>query len=411
MNDHSDVSAIVTLQLVLYALAWMGAAKVVPAVRHTAHHWAAAFALGAAALFPLAAGNALSPWFSKCLSGVLLVLSFTAVARGARAFHRMRLPDGEYIGVLLAAATALFALGPDAVNDSLRSAIVAGVLALIVVRSMIATWEPTTAEFGRVGAWPLFAPALLLAAVLAGAAVWRVRGGPPFVGSMVELPAMVILLILGAVLNVSLAALLALRLRRELYHQARHDAMTGLLDRHAMREPLEEEWSRHERGAHVFSLLMLDVDHLRRVNDAHGLRSGDGVLAMVAGILEASRRPTDRAARFGGEEFLVLLPHTDAAGAGAAAERLRSFVAAARAPGVAGPVTVSVGIATVAADDTSIDRVIERTERALQAAKQAGRNRTVIDGDRGGAIMSSVVSAVGRATTAGGSSRSAIQRR
>jgi diguanylate cyclase len=127
----------------------------------------------------------------------------------------------------------------------------------------------------------------------------------------------------------------------------------------------------------VLSLLVIDIDHFKRINDTHGHAGGDAVLAAVAGVLHHACRSTDLVARTGGEEFLVLLPETDVEGACRVAEKLRATVETLAPPPV-GRVTVSVGVASSAdAGATTAVETVALADAALYRAKQAGRNRVL----------------------------------
>ncbi|WP_434630628.1 diguanylate cyclase [Chromobacterium sp. CV08] len=155
---------------------------------------------------------------------------------------------------------------------------------------------------------------------------------------------------------------------------ARSDALTGLNNRMAAAEQLEREQLRFQRSGAAYSVLMLDIDHFKRVNDGHGHDAGDQVLRHVAALLRQSARATDFIARYGGEEFLLLLPGTGLDGAVLVAEKIRAAVEASEAPAV-GRVTISAGAATIADEDASYDDAVRRADQALYRAKAGGRNR------------------------------------
>lgn len=166
--------------------------------------------------------------------------------------------------------------------------------------------------------------------------------------------------------------------RRLLERLATHDSLTGLLHHGEFLKQLKTEVARSRRYGHPFSLLMLDVDHFKSVNDNHGHQAGDTVLKAVAGILGKSARPADIAARYGGEEFVLILPETDAQAAFAVAERLRETMG--RYPIVIRKgkhlnVTVSIGVACFPADADKEEALIAAADQALYAAKKAGRDR------------------------------------
>ncbi len=168
---------------------------------------------------------------------------------------------------------------------------------------------------------------------------------------------------------------------RRLAVQAATDALTGLLNRRKFRELAAEEMERSRRYGRPLSLLALDLDHFKTVNDRYGHPVGDGVLRHVAGIIAAGVRSCDRVARLGGEEFAVLLPETRMPDAMILADRLRLAVSgrpADIAPAGLIPITVSVGCVGLTREDQDIDAVMARADRALYAAKAAGRD-CVID--------------------------------
>jgi len=134
-----------------------------------------------------------------------------------------------------------------------------------------------------------------------------------------------------------------------------------------------------------FSLLIVDVDHFKRFNDSFGHLAGDEALLRVADVLRANSRASCVAARYGGEEFVLLVPEVDRPGALIVAERIRAGVrdSAVSDPltGAARPLTVSIGVATFPDDATDANRLIDRADRALYAAKEAGRDRVVLATD------------------------------
>lgn len=158
--------------------------------------------------------------------------------------------------------------------------------------------------------------------------------------------------------------------------QASLDGLTGLANRRAADDRLRGEFLRMKRSASRYAVLMVDIDHFKQVNDSHGHAVGDEVLRQVAVAIVRSVRETDFVARFGGEEFLVVLPDTDSAGARTLAEKIRLAVAGTGMP-VAGPVYVSVGVAMAGPDDEDEAVAVALADARLYAAKAAGRNRVM----------------------------------
>ena len=163
-----------------------------------------------------------------------------------------------------------------------------------------------------------------------------------------------------------------------LRHLAQHDALTGLFNRRVADERLREEFARLQRTGQGYALLMVDIDHFKQVNDRHGHTMGDQVLQQVAQALTQHLRATDFLARFGGDEFLALLPGTSLAQACHVADKLRQAVQAhtlAATPGCA--VTVSVGVAEAHRDQAHAEAAVREADDRLYAAKAAGRNRVM----------------------------------
>jgi diguanylate cyclase (GGDEF)-like protein/PAS domain S-box-containing protein len=156
---------------------------------------------------------------------------------------------------------------------------------------------------------------------------------------------------------------------------AHTDPLTQLCNRRGFFDEFDAELARSTRHAVPFSLLLLDVDHFKSFNDTYGHSAGDEVLKEVARLLAAGVRGTDVVGRYGGEEFVVLLPATDAEGAIGVAERLRVSIAC--APWLRRPITVSVGAATLDLVADNGLRLIEEADKSLYASKAAGRNRSM----------------------------------
>ncbi len=168
----------------------------------------------------------------------------------------------------------------------------------------------------------------------------------------------------------------------ELARSAITDPLTGLHNRRHFMKRANEETKRALRHGRCFGLLMMDVDHFKRINDGFGHQVGDDVLVMVAGTLQKTLRESDLLARFGGEEFIIGLPETGREGAAVLADRLRQIVGSTPMPGVDRPVTISVGVACVPSPGVeTVDQLISRADAALYRAKREGRNRIVTDGD------------------------------
>jgi len=165
-------------------------------------------------------------------------------------------------------------------------------------------------------------------------------------------------------------------LHEQIFSNATTDALTGLRSKRHLNDELGREFSRARRYNRKLSLLMLDIDHFKAVNDHHGHQVGDITLRAVASNVLSCLHSDHLAARYGGEEFVVLLPETELDEAVAIAERLRQATAelVVSFRDVRLQVTVSIGVAQFSHEDESELRLFERADERLYAAKQAGRN-------------------------------------
>jgi len=168
-------------------------------------------------------------------------------------------------------------------------------------------------------------------------------------------------------------------LEDELKVRATTDVLTGVANRAKFLDVASLELDRARRHGHPLSIALLDIDDFKRVNDSSGHLAGDAVLVGLADVAGATIRSIDSLARFGGDEFVVLMPETGTGGAAEVAERIRGAVEAAPWPsGEPGlSITVCLGVATLHEDEDSLDLVLRRADQALYRAKEAGRNRVV----------------------------------
>jgi diguanylate cyclase (GGDEF)-like protein len=164
--------------------------------------------------------------------------------------------------------------------------------------------------------------------------------------------------------------------QESLKFQATHDALTRVWNRGAVFGLMEAELDRARRNGHLLAVLMVDLDHFKKINDDHGHLTGDEVLRQVAASLIGAVRSYDIVGRYGGEEFLIAGSHNCVEDAVHLAERLRQRIAAVQIPQLAFPVTASIGIAVLRPDiNTTIASLIQMADIALYDAKHNGRNR------------------------------------
>ncbi len=165
--------------------------------------------------------------------------------------------------------------------------------------------------------------------------------------------------------------------KKNLSDLAYRDALTGLNNRRSFEKTLAAEWKRRRRYKRPLSLIMIDIDHFKKVNDTYGHQKGDSVLQSVSGIINDNIRSSDFPCRYGGEEIAIILSETSLGNAAVTAEKLRALVEnqVSEIEGI--KVTISLGVSTFVENMSEPGDLIEAADRCLYKAKNSGRNRTV----------------------------------
>ena len=368
----------------LVTLVWWVAGTLLGLSRRAAWHWMiAAVANGVAlSMLPL---NQIVPFPSHVLIANLLVIhGLISMRRGLQGFLRLHHSDISH--ALLGLAVIIFNLGLCIPFGWLRTGETIGMLLIAGLLWLTASenHRPLSQEFGsglakaHTGllciAGSVFATSALTIAVPPLGRVWA---------HLSSNSAMFMLLYghIGLSIAASFLAgyMVVMRLVRKLQHLSHHDSLTGLLNRRAIEYLLARESQRLQRFGEQFSLMMVDIDHFKRINDRLGHAAGDAVLCAVAQALQARAREVDRVARFGGEEFCALLPHTLHEGALLAGERLREAINQVSIPwnDEVITVTISIGVATAEDPEEPLEALLKRSDQALYRAKDEGRNRVV----------------------------------
>jgi diguanylate cyclase (GGDEF)-like protein len=379
-TNLSPIIWLVAFQFIVYAVGWGLFSLLLRDERAAVANWGGFMLLLGAAFLLAAQRGEPRTWAAYVGSNILWMSSYVLLSRGMAHFIRRPQRDLENLLLLGLASLGFVVAGPGADNGPWRVILAYGFGAVILGRAWFASLRPLLAELGPRMAWPLSTPGGLIVAVFALRTVQQVFD----FGRVLEVHQisdtnrhMLFGFLFGAAMfNFSFMGLLTLRLVERLRDQAGRDPLTGLLNRRTFEEGFAAEWERLRRGGPGFAVLALDLDHFKRVNDTHGHLVGDMVLTQTAQRLRQVARQMDTLARTGGEEFVVLVPQTDRAGALAAAERLRRAVSAAPfdIPRGALPVTLSVGVALAKADEADPRAVLQRADQALYEAKAAGRD-------------------------------------
>jgi len=340
--------------------------------------WSASLAVRAVALVLFARfeaqGGALP------VAAGLLALSFTLQAHALIAFEHRTLPAWVHTAVITALVVPVALLPGDPGATILFAGLVYGTLLSGVAAIAWQVRPPATYRSrGILGACFAVAAAAFFVRGVSGA----IAADPllAFVAPAAFASATFIAACAAAVVSsFGFVLLHKERADAEALRLATMDPLTATYNRRTFHEIAERELARARRAGQPLSIIMVDIDHFRPINEKHGQRVGDEVLQRVADVLRASLRKEDMLVRFGGEEFLVLLPEVAGPGAVVVAGRIRKAVAAKEIEAGAHrfPLTVSVGVsARLDEGPESIDSLIARAEEALALAKRRGRNRVV----------------------------------
>jgi diguanylate cyclase (GGDEF)-like protein len=205
------------------------------------------------------------------------------------------------------------------------------------------------------------------------------QAGAVIGSTMAQSGYMLTLTAVAFLLAILIAVLTNQRLQRALDLAASVDPLTGLLTRKAFSLVADRDWAQAARGHRQLSVLLLDLDHFKDFNDLHGHAAGDAVLRRVGEAVAKEIRGSDAACRFGGEEFVVLLPDTSALQAEHFAERLRLVIEALKEDHPSAlPISASIGVAEKSPSEATWERLVAVSDRALYAAKRTGRNKVVV---------------------------------
>jgi diguanylate cyclase (GGDEF)-like protein len=370
----------VALQLGLYALGWVVCASLLGEDREAVAHWGLFLLLLGVGL--LLAGLRGEPrvWWAYNGANLITLVAFALMRRGSERFVRAPSSDREQLVMLLLVGGALALVDQGPAGSSWRIVLAYGGQGWCMLRMMTAVRMPLRAEFGRAAYRAIVVPGLVIAALLLLLALRQALsfGAPQEMHrGATSIGLMTTYLVGSALFNFGFMVLVTQRLVVRLRRASRRDALTGLFNRGAIDGALAHQWALGARSGETFAVLLIDVDHFKRINDNHGHAVGDRVLVHVASVIEGQARQADSVGRYGGEEFMIVAPGSDLEGACQAAERLRRALEGeaihARASDLR--VTVSIGVAARRADDGSIEALVGRADRALYRAKAAGRNR------------------------------------
>ncbi|VXB06477.1 Diguanylate cyclase domain-containing protein [Arthrobacter sp. 9AX] len=319
-------------------------------------------------------GTAHQIWANP-LGNVLLVLGAVAVWTGARSLRT--LPPRKWPSVGLPAVTLIAAV-PDnpATNTWAGGPVFLATMSISIGLASLELWRldrsysrmriPMVAAAGGLAVFYFFR---FLAFIIEG------RNGPIFVTVFGSAVTTLVTMILLVVVSFSMAALSSEQQTRTLRVAASRDDLTGLLNRKAFMDLAAERLADHSLTPHSGALILADLDHFKTVNDTYGHAAGDLALQRFAEACTATVRPTDLVGRYGGEEFILLLPGAGRDRAQLSVEEISRRLAAFPADAGVGMPTVSYGITTYGNGASDVDALIGAADEAMYTAKALGRNR------------------------------------
>jgi diguanylate cyclase (GGDEF)-like protein len=326
-----------------------------------------------------------SNWWSTVLSNVLIAIAFAGFAVSLRTFNGSPQRRERLVGLVVATALLASYYTYADPNENMRIGTISVVYALLLGSSARAIYrhgQPRTIITHLTGSMFLIGTAIM---AWRGAIYMFVPTGIPpsaFVASPLQIAAYAAGGLLPVVSTIGYLLMCTEFNQRELAKAASLDYLTGICNRRAIEDLASRSIAAARRHGMPMALMIIDVDHFKRINDEHGHQAGDVALVETVRRIRESLRSEDLVGRLGGEEFVAVMPNTDGGSALAAAERMRAAFAdePMRIGEASLPITVSIGVAVLDAQDQVYSHLLRRADRAMYAAKTAGRNKVMLDG-------------------------------
>jgi diguanylate cyclase (GGDEF)-like protein len=374
------------LTTVIGALLMLVARGFPPGYRGAMGWWVAGTLMLPASFVLLAARASLPPWIGIAAANTLIGASLVAYAVALEVFHAQPRRRHRLLALLAVVAVGSLALAEAPDGAPARLAIIVVLIGLIgcLLRNLYAPSGSGGLARHVLGAIAVAAAAILAyRAVLLFLAPAQVSGD--FALNLVQVLSYAVASVLPVIASVAFLLMCTERSQIELQRAARVDHLTGSWNRRAIEELGARAIAAARRHGTPLAVLVIDIDHFKRINDDLGHAAGDQALTAAVSRIRDALRAEDVLGRMGGEEFIVVMPNTDAAAATIAGERIRADFSARPLTLDGGPrqVTLSIGVAVLAPADRQFSELLGRADRAMYAAKNAGRDLVIADGMSG----------------------------
>jgi len=382
MKDIQTVLMLIVLQQGLCAFSWWVGGWWLGLSKRVSAHWMSAALAVAAGLSLILQRGVWPPFLTLVVANLGIMLGVLLTRRGVQIFLRILITDREHACAF--GVGALLLLGFVGGEHS-RVAVIGAQLP-IAWTLLRASWESHHAlksegsvATARVVATPLAMLGMVFVVrAIAGVVAPEVAARPLHEPNAFNGVVVLAFMLVGLMVNLVLALMVVGRLVSRLQQLSERDALTGLLNRRALAPLLQREAGRLRRYGETYSVLMIDIDYFKNINDSHGHAAGDAALVKLAELLRQAAREVDHIVRLGGEEFCILLPHSELDGAMHLAGRVHTAVRDADWREFERSITVSVGVAVAQAPDETPQAVLARADQALYRAKDGGRDQVVL---------------------------------
>lgn len=337
-------------------------------------HWAGGPAIIFASTLLFGGRGVLPDFLSIVVANLLLMGGVVLLYFGSGRFYKTKLDARPWLAAITAIGALLVVFTHISPSYNWRLLFVSGFMATVFVRHALLVARQRSTHFSAHFVLAVLVTEALVLMLRALSAL-TAESSDLLQASPIQTVYIAAYAIVMLMLTVGLVLLATDRLRDELEYLATHDPLTGVLNRRAFMAAAEQELARCHRHGHVMSIVLMDLDRFKLLNDSYGHLVGDQVLRDFTERVAPLLRLPDQLGRYGGEEFILLLPETNRDAAAVVAERIR---AAAEAAGNLPHYTVSIGVACNVVSDIGLDPLLARADAALYEAKDGGRNRVVL---------------------------------